>query len=158
MIFWNTTELAVQIKAGTITEETKKNYYLAASIISTLFIYLNIASGPYEPMIYTTDCLLTILVIYLGINYNFQSNGGSHGRDYISRAVMLGLPLVVKLITFSFVAGIVIAFLADMAGMLDTALVDWIVSIVSVVAQAVVFWRISEHLKFIGKTDEGMDI
>jgi ABC-type antimicrobial peptide transport system permease subunit len=146
MYYWKTQDLATQIKEGDISEELKKNYYVATSIIATAFMYIAIAGGTQDGVATLTECILLIIVTVLGINITFKSNGGDNGANYISRVVMLSLPLLIKIVIFSFLGGIVIGIAAGASEETDLDLSQWGVTAVSVLAQVFFFWRINVHL------------
>ncbi len=149
MYYWKTHDLASQIKAGDTSEEMKKNYYVATSVIATAFMYLAIAGGTQDGIATLAECILLIVVTVLGINVTFKTNGGNNGVNYISRVVMLSLPLLIKIVIFSFLGGIVIGIVAGASGEGSLALSQWGVTIVSVLAQVLFFWRVNVHLCYI---------
>jgi hypothetical protein len=150
MYYWKTKDLAAQIKEGDISEELKKNYYVASSVIATAFMYMAIAGGTQNGIATLAECILLIIITVIGINITFKSNGGNEGLNYISRVVMLSLPILIKLIILSLLGGIAIGIaivaVVGASGEVDTILSQWGATVISALAQVLFFWRINVHL------------
>ena len=149
MFYWKTEELAEQIKEGNISEELKKNYYLATSVIMIVSTYLAMAVGIQNSMATLTECVLVLIITVLSINIIFATNHGNDGTDFISRVVMLGLPILIKLLVFAFTAGLIIGIYSGASGQTDLGMNGWDSTIISVLVQVIFFWRINVHLWYI---------
>lgn len=146
MYFWKTKILATQIKETNISEEEQKNYYIATSVLATAFMYIAIAGGTPNLKATLTECVLLIIVTIFGINITFKTNQGNDGSNYISRVVMLGLPILIKIIIFGFLAGVLVGVFMGVADNADPVDSQWGVCAVSVIAQLLFFWRVNVHL------------
>lgn len=149
MYYWKTKNLATQIKEGNISQELKKNYYIATSIIASIFISMASANGTQDGMATLAECILLIIIMVIGINITFKSNGGNQGVSYISRVVMLSLPILIKLFILCFLGGIAIGVFFVASGNIDVILNQWGLTFISALSQVLFFWRINVHLRNI---------
>ncbi len=149
MYFWKTQELAKQIKDDTITEESKKNYYLATSLITIAGMYLTLAGGMQNSMATLTECILLLIITALAINIVFATNRGNDGIDFISRVVILGFPILIKIMVLAFLIGIAMGIYSGASGQLENSINGWDNAIIAVTVQIFFFWRINVHMSYI---------
>ena len=150
MYYWNTKELADQIKEGSISEKEKKNYFIVMSIIVTLSGYSFIGSEITNSVAIFVMILLDIVITIFGINITFNTNQGNEGSDYIARVTMLSLPILIKLFVYSFFGVIIVVCVLIAAGASGKAEVDldqWPMVLASAVFGLIFFWRINVHLR-----------
>ena len=105
MYYWKTKQLTNEIKADTLTEETKKNYYIGSPTITLLAMYLAIIAGTDNIPVTLLEGSLTFAAMALGINLTFKTNGE---KDYITRVVMLSFTLLVKIYTAILFIGLIL--------------------------------------------------
>ena len=147
MYFWRTGQLASDIKLKGIGEAEKKNYYLAATIVTLASIFilsLSAQKNTYAALLEFV-CIITISII--GITITFATNKGNDGIDYIGRIVSLSFPLTIKIVLFGFIFGFFAGFFSAITK--NAAFLPWSLSLFTVVIQAWYFWRLNVHLKFI---------
>jgi hypothetical protein len=148
MYFWKTKELANKIKNNELTEADRKNYYLAGLVIMYAGIYFVYANPRSDTFSLLLEAILIILVSVIGINVTFKSNGGNSGNDYIARVVALLFPITIKIVISSLVVGIVIGF-AMAAMSLPKLYVNYAATFVTVIFQALTFWRLNVAIKYV---------
>ena len=146
MYYWKTKQLVNEIKADTLTEATKKNYYIGSSTIILLGVYLAIIAGTDNIPVTLLEGSLTFAAMVLGINLTFKTNGG---KDYITRVVMLSFPLLVKIYTAILFIGFILGVYAGINELQDTHLSPWLSIPVTVGVQLIYFWRLNTHLSEI---------
>ena len=147
MYYWNTKELADQIKEGSVSEKEKKNYFIVISIIVTLSAYSVIGSEITNPMGIFVMIVLDILITIFGINITFNTNQGNEGSDYIARVTMLSLPILIKLCVFGVIIIVCVLIAAGASEKAEVNLDQWPMVLLSAVFGLIYFWRINVHLR-----------
>lgn len=149
MYYWKTKNLASSIKKGEIDAVETKNYYIALSIITIIGMYLAIEGGTADGVATAIECFLMILMTVFGINITFNTNQGGEGVDYIARVVILSLPILIKLYVFSLIVGITIGIAIGVNGDMEIDFGQWPLVVIAIIVQAIYFWRLNTHLRFI---------
>jgi len=147
MYFWNTKALSEDIKNSKLSDNDWKNYYLAGSIFLTLSMYL-VALSPREnitSVLVEAILMIGILIFGVSITFNTHKASGKNISSYISKMTALSLPLMVKFFTLSFIIGIVIG-IAELSAEFAQA---WLIVVLSVTIQVLMFWRLNVHLQSI---------
>jgi len=57
-------------------------------------------------MVTLSESIVIVTITIIGINVTFKTNGENDSSDYVSRMVMLGLPIFIKIVAFTFLVGI----------------------------------------------------
>ena len=148
MYFWNTKKLANKIRDNEITETEKKNYYLAGAVL----LYMSMYSMWLQPRnnftLLAIEAALMVLVAVVGINCTFKSNGGSSGKDYVSRMAVISFPISIKLFLTSFLVGALIGLFMAILSLPESAF-DLVASAATVLFQCLILWRINVAIKYI---------
>jgi hypothetical protein len=150
MYFWKTAQLADDIKNNKVSEKSKMYYYLLVVALYNLVAYQNLLEFEMDMTTLIGEMLITTVVIAIGILITFKSNNGVNGSDYISRVIMLGLPITVKIIVFMSIFQIALYAAVFYYWNYDV-LTDLFVSANVVVATILVYWRLNVHLKYINQ-------
>jgi len=79
----------------------------------------------------------------------FSSNGGEDGVQFIERAVMLSLPVLIKVFLATFVVSIAFEFIAVAIGQAALAESYLPMLVLNLSLQVVYYWRVCVHLKSI---------
>jgi hypothetical protein len=148
MYFWNTNQLASEIKSDQLSQSNKKSYYLVTSIIMTVSMYLVILgaeSYTFESAL--IEAILQVIIVVIGINLTFNANGADSGQDYIERMVLLSLPILVKVLLLSFLVGFVFGIVFAATG--NEGAMEWPMVILSLSVHIFFFWRLKVHLEGI---------
>jgi len=150
MYFWNTQQLAEDIKGNRVGEKDKMYYYLITLVLWNLSIYMYLIED-IPSVNYTSDVIVMILsisVVIIGTLITFGTNNGSKGVDYIARVLMLSIPISVKLFVFFMIFSI----LAGMFGEIFAIhLADWFFNALGVMVEVFIYWRINTYLKYINQ-------
>lgn len=149
MYFWKTEELAQLIKENGVTEGEEKNYYLATSLITIAGVYSTLAGGMQNGMATLTECVLLLVITVLAVNFVFKTNRGNDGVNFISRVVILGFPILIKIMAFGFGLGIIMGVFAGVIGQQEIGVNGWDTVIISSAIQILFFWRINVNLSYI---------
>ena len=150
MYFWNTKALSEDIKNSTVSDNDYKNYYLAGSIFITLSMYLVALSPREDSTSVLLEAILMIGILIFGISttFNTHQTGGTNIPDYISKMTALSFPLMVKFFTLSFFVGLGLGA-AKNADFSFEFSQEWMIFVLSVSVQALMFWRLNCHLQSI---------
>lgn len=146
MYYWKTNKLAEEIKADTLTERSKKNYYIGSSAITLASMYLLIIAGTNNIALTLLEGFLTLIVLILGVNLTFSTNDG---KDYIARMVILSFPLLIKIYAASLSIGVICGIYAAMNNLHSTNPYPWLTILINVGIQMIFFWRLNVHLSKI---------
>lgn len=152
MYFWKTKELANQIKAGKISEEISKNYFIAYSVLIWIFSFPPENSGIISRIPLIAGYILVAIITIVGINITFKTNKGNDGNNYIQRVIMLGLPIIIKLLIISFITAFIVNVIGLSIGFIHQGTMDinpWVVCFVLVLWQLIFYWRLNIHLNYI---------
>jgi hypothetical protein len=152
MYIWKTGSLSKEIKNNAVSDDDWKGYFLWVSLIMMVSMYLVSLSPRGNMAALGVEAIAIIGIIIFGINITFNTNkkGGGNGLDYIARVTALSLPIMIKLIVLSFVFVIVID-IVEQTGAVSKENQEWAMAIFSMLIEIVYFWRINEHLRYIGQ-------
>ena len=148
MYIWKTVSLADDIKNNAVEQNEWKKYYLTMSIFMTLVMYLTALSPRGDLAVVLIEAITVTGIVIYGVNFTYQSNNGDIGVDYIPRMTALSLPILVKLFLLSLFIGVLTGILSEVF-LLSAVIIDWFMAGCVAVIQAIFFWRISIHLKYI---------
>ena len=150
MYFWNTKQLAEDIKSNKLSDNDWKNYYLAGLILGTLTLYLSVLSPRESTTALLVEVILMIGIAIFGVSVTFNTHKTSDKNvaSYISKMVALIFPLTIKFIVLAMVLGFIegIVYLGPNS---SPALLEWSMTAVQVTISTLVFWRLNVHLQSI---------
>lgn len=147
MYFWNTKALAQDIKNDNLTDYDWKNYYLTGSLIITLSMSLTSLSPQENITASLVGLILLIGIVIFGVSITFNTHqfSGNCKGNYISKMTALAVPITFKLFAFAFIIGLFLGI----AKAQNEAFMVWGSVVISVLVQAIFFWRLNVHLKDI---------
>lgn len=148
MYIWKTRSLADDIKNNNIRANDWKNYYLAISIFSLFGIYLIKLSPQENVSAILVEFIIMIGIFVTGITHTYKTNKGDEGIDYIPRITALTLPILVKIVLLVILVLSLTDLLAQPLSFYQKTL-EWRTSIVNILVQSTLFWRINISLKYI---------
>jgi len=148
MYFWKTDQLAADIKNNKVSEKSKMYYYLLIMASYNIVTYQYLADFTVDTTIAIIEMVVTTLIVIIGTFITFKTNNSRGGSDYIARVIMLGLPISIKLIVFTWIFQIVLYEVVFYYWNYDI-LTDLFISVSAAIISILLFWRINEHLKFI---------
>jgi hypothetical protein len=114
MYFWDSRQLAADLRNDAVPTATLRNYLMALLIVGAPSVFLGLVDGQKPDVwdgIYTVGFLI---IVILGIMHAYRANGGDQGTRFIEKSVALLLPLTIQ----SFAVAIVMAgviYFADSA-------------------------------------------
>jgi len=153
MYLWKTTDLVKDFKEGTLSEAERFKYFLLFVVFNS--VILEIAWYISEPpsLMSILSSSLTIFIPLVGIIYCYKVNKQIDNRDFIIRAMCLGVPIGIRLI----VVFIVIYSLFLITGSLlmgdefDYYLdqTTWIDVLFTGAVEVAFYWRLSRNIRLI---------
>lgn len=160
MFLWDTKKLAIDIKAGKLTSEDQKNYFLAVlgCLLSVLYVFKMSTSIGFIGG--TLEAIAVIIITAYGIDILYKTNGGIEGRDFCTRVTILSLPIIIKIIIAYFIFSILLSICS--AVIFSFFLMAWLKPLVILtstvlfasIVQIALFWRLNIYIKLINGIDE----
>lgn len=150
MYFWKTKILAEDIKKDAISDKDWMKYFLFWIILATLGHY-GMSMSPYEDMNAMLAEMIGIVgIIILGVSITFKTNmqGSGTAQNYFCRATALSIPIFINILFLSICVGVVMGIMEE-ALSISTFSNNWVMCIFALAIEAIYFWRINVHLKYI---------
>lgn len=148
MYFWDSRQLAVDLRNDAVPAATMRNYFIALLILAAPSVWRGGTEGKPTEIIYVVGA---IAIIIIGIRRAYQTNGGDQGSRFIEKSVALLLPITVQ----SYVLGVLtVMLLFGLESALIPASSPVIVGIVDnllptlafLALEAWVMWRLTSHI------------
>lgn len=150
MYFWNTKALAHELSANTLEKKHYKNYYLMTALVASLVYYYGMLSPYYDQRITLTEGLLTLIIMFAGIQRAYQANGGDKGEHFISRVTALSFPILVQTTVAGVVFGLTVLGLytaLDWTGTAFDLWYEWLIAVFTLALQVLFFSRLVSYMK-----------
>ncbi len=121
MYFWNTRQLALDLREGKVTERQQMWYLFAFVVFATVGMYV----VSWVPIDVTASMILAgvadVVVTIYGLLECYQVNNRGDGKDFVVRFICMSWPVgwrvlacfLVLSLVFSFILGIVASTYAD---------------------------------------------
>jgi len=103
MYFYKIKPLKERLAAGPLSDRESLPYFIAFITMWSFLIYL-----PPEASLYYIEMTVSILSAVVGTIFIYFSNGGSNGRDFVHRYVVLGWVISIRFITVLLLPGIIL--------------------------------------------------
>ena len=151
MYFWDSRQLAADLREGAVPARTLRNYLMALLVIGAPTVFLAFGSGSPPDAWDGAYVIAQVILIIIGVLRAYQANGGDQGSRFVEKSVALMLPLTMQSLVLGItVVGLLLAFEAPLAAHLSVrgkALSNEISSLlVGLSLQAWVLWRLIVHL------------
>jgi hypothetical protein len=157
MYFWRIAALTEQLRRRPLDQRAAFLYILAWLMLFTLPSF----SGDGTPRDASSWAMYLVYIVatVLGTLLAYQANGGAHGTDFAARyfalgwvltirlVVLLGIPVLVVALLFSFVS----AFLAASRGEQQTGdgAIGWVTAVLTMIFEVVYYWRLMHHFSVV---------
>lgn len=154
MYFWNSRQLAEDIKKDSLSPKEYKNYYLLLGAGGFPVVFLSSAFPDPNYMVSQAlmDMLIGLVITIIGIHKNYQANGGDQGKDFIQRSLVLALPITVKALTFMFSLILVWAVISEILKYPADSPYSMLFSqVIGHGTTVLIFWQVNRHLTYITK-------
>ena len=150
MYFWKTKDLAHELSHNTLEKKHYKNYYLMTALLITLVYYYGMYSPYGDIRVIGVEGLLTLCIMFIGIQKAYTANGGDAGEHFLGRITALSFPILVQ----TTVAGIVFGFILlglyfglDLENTAFDLWFEWCISAFTIFLQILFFTRLVSYMK-----------
>jgi len=151
MYLWKTKNLAIDIKNQSINEKDKMFYYLFTMLFYNITSYLYLIDiEEYTTNVIFLEIVSITLIWTIGTLITFSTNKGNNGIDYISRVIMLSVPITIRLLLVALIFELLIFSMITYVWDYDI-LTEWLTTGLSTIIMIAIFWRINVHLKYINQ-------
>jgi hypothetical protein len=96
MYFYSINKLKDRLKSGQLSERESVPYLIISAAFIALFAYF---PSPPENLWDYVSLSISLALAILGTIWLYQKNGGSDGKDFIYRYIILGFVVIVRYIT-----------------------------------------------------------
>lgn len=110
MYFWDSRQLAVDLRNDAVPAATMRNYFIALLIIGAPSVFLSLADGQKPDVWDGINTVGYLIIVILGIMYAYRANGGDQGTRFIEKSVALLLPLTIQSFALALVLAAVVYF------------------------------------------------
>ncbi|MCG9548246.1 hypothetical protein L1D27_07480 [Vibrio harveyi] len=146
MYIWKTSKLSEELRDNKVPDSDWIKYALIFLIFYTVTPYLMILV-PYasnEAMI--TEAIGILVVSILGVGVTYRTNNRD-GKTYILRSIALSIPLSFRFVALSVLVGM--AIVSFDFGDQHYFIIELLSTLSVIALQALYFWRLNVHLKYI---------
>lgn len=148
---WHTESLARDLASERVTEHEAMQYMLAGAVLYVQASYSALWFGAYRDWVFFLELVVVLAASLIGVNECFKANGGSEGRQFMTRLCALAVPVGIKIALLAVVLGqgfyYSSPYLLGRGGFRDPALVYRYVAMVMPIAFTFIYyWRIAYHL------------
>lgn len=154
MYFWNTKALAHELSEDTLEKRHYKNYYLIAALVVSVAYYYGMLSPYYDVRVIGVEAVLTLMIMFIGIQRTYVANGGDNGVHFMNRVTALSFPILLQTTVAGIVFGLVLLGIYQFFQLENTAfdlLYEWCVSAFTIFLQILFFTRLNKYMKRVAE-------
>ncbi|WP_336035529.1 hypothetical protein [Acinetobacter bereziniae] len=150
MYFWNTKALAHELAEDTLEKRHYKNYYLIAALVVSAVYYYGMFSPYYDARVIGLEGILTLIIMFVGIQRCYAANGGDEGVHFMNRVTALSFPILLQTTVAGIAFGLILLGIYQFFNLENTAFemwYEWCVSAFTIFLQIVFFTRLNQYMK-----------
>lgn len=154
MYFWNTRALAHELAEDSLEKRHYKNYYLLAALVVSAVYYYGMFSPYYDVRVIGLEAVLTLVIMFIGIQRTYVANGGDEGINFMNRITALSFPILLQTTVAGIVFGVVLLGIYQYFGLENTVFVmwyEWCVSAFTIFLQILFFTRLNMYMKRVAE-------
>lgn len=154
MYFWNTKALAHELSEDTLEKRHYKNYYLIAALVVSVAYYYGMLSPYYDVRVIGVEAVLTLMIMFIGIQRTYVANGGENGVHFMNRVTALSFPILLQTTVAGIVFGLVLLGIYQFFQLENTAFdlwYEWCVSAFTIFLQILFFTRLNKYMKRVAE-------
>ncbi len=125
MYFWNTKALAHELAEDSLEKRHYKNYYLLAALVVSAVYYYGMFSPYYDVCVIGLEAVLTLVIMFIGIQRTYVANGGDEGINFMNRITALSFPILLQTTVAGIIFGVVLLGIYQYFGLENTVFVMW---------------------------------
>lgn len=150
MYFWNTKALAHELSENTLEKKHYKNYYLMTALLITIVYYYGMYSPYADIQVIGFEGVLTVIIMFLGVQFAYKANGGDDGEHFLGRITALSFPILVQTTVAGLVFGFILVglyFGLELEGTAFDFWFEWCISAFTIFLQILFFTRLVFYMK-----------
>ncbi|MDM1765644.1 MULTISPECIES: hypothetical protein [unclassified Acinetobacter] len=154
MYFWNTKALAHELSEDTLEKRHYKNYYLIAALVVSVAYYYGMLSPYYDVRVIGVEAVLTLMIMFIGIQRTYVANGGDNGVHFMNRVTALSFPILLQTTVAGIVFGLVLLGIYQFFQLENTTFdlwYEWCVSAFTIFLQILFFTRLNKYMKRVAE-------
>lgn len=154
MYFWNTQALAHELAEDSLEKRHYKNYYLLAALVVSAVYYYGMFSPYYDVRVIGLEVVLTLVIMFIGIQRTYVANGGDEGINFMNRITALSFPILLQTTVAGIVFGLLLLGIYQYFGLENTAFdvwYEWCVSAFTIFLQLLFFTRLNMYMKRVAE-------
>lgn len=154
MYFWNTKALAHALSEDTLEKRHYKNYYLIAALVVSAVYYYGLFSPYYDVRVIGLEAVLTLIIMFVGIQRTYVANGGDQGEHFMNRVTALSFPILLQTTVAGIVFGLILLGIYQFFHLENTVFdyfYEWCVSAFTIFLQILFFTRLNMYMKRIAE-------
>ncbi|WP_199481718.1 hypothetical protein [Vibrio owensii] len=146
MYIWKTSKLSEELKDNKVPDSDWIKYALIFLIFYTVTPYLMFLAPYVNNEVMITEAIGILVVSILGVVVTYRTNNRD-GKTYILRSIALSIPLSFRFVVLSVLVGM--AIVSFDFGAQHYFIVELLSTFSVIALQALYFWRLNVHLKYI---------
>ncbi len=146
LYIWKTSKLSEELKDNKVPDSDWIKYALIFLIFYTVTPYLMFLAPYVSNEVMITEAIGILVVSILGVVVTYRTNNRD-GKTYILRSIALSIPLSFRFVALSVLVGMAIVSLDF--GAQHYFIVELLSTFSVIALQALYFWRLNVHLKYI---------
>ena len=154
MYFWNTKALAHELAEDSLEKRHYKNYYLLAALVVSAVYYYGMFSPYYDVRVIGLEAVLTLVIMFIGIQRTYVANGGDKGINFMNRITALSFPILLQTTVAGIVFGLLLLGIYQYFGLENTAFdmwYEWCISAFTIFLQLLFFTRLNMYMKRVAE-------
>ena len=154
MYFWNTRALAHELAEDSLEKRHYKNYYLLAALVVSAVYYYGMFSPYYDVRVIGLEAVLTLVIMFIGIQRTYVANGGDEGINFMNRITALSFPILLQTTVAGIVFGLLLLGIYQYFGLENTAFdmwYEWCISAFTIFLQLLFFTRLNMYMKRVAE-------
>lgn len=154
MYFWNTQALAHELAEDSLEKHHYKNYYLLAALVVSAVYYYGMFSPYYDVRVIGLEAILTLVIMFIGIQRAYVANGGDEGINFMNRITALSFPILLQTTVAGIFFGLLLLGIYQYFGLENTAFdvwYEWCVSAFTIFLQLLFFTRLNMYMKRVAE-------
>ena len=156
MYLWNIQELKKVLMLDQLSEKYKFCYLFINMLLFAVFTDISLFSPTEVTKVDKINSIIGIVIQSIGLITAFKMNGGSDGKEFLTRCTSLYVSLSVRFIVYTFVFLVLnMAFMALLSFLLPNKYLGDISNAIDMafvpVLEIVFFWRLAIHIRDVSK-------
>ena len=156
--WWQTDRLVQELAGDGVSEDQSLRYAMISAVLYFQAIYYSLWFGGARSWLLLIEFVAVTVIAFIGLQECFKANGGSRGHHFLKRLCCLGVPIGLKVVIASTIAGQVMYFgfgrVITQEHFRDPYFVYQLTSFFFASTVTVIYyWRVAHHMAGIAKRE-----